>query len=158
MVDHVLHAKVMVEDGHASQHGVVCHHFSANVASQVESDLLCELVEFIFFLMEEIIALRDGFFAFSDRLLQEGDLVTLGGALTVRLWALQGGDGGGISFAMLRLPPEGGTIILIGSLRFLTITVPYYACMSPNNVLTCILGFGKPYMCGFKVIIIDKKS
>ncbi len=71
-------------------------------------DTLRKLAKFSSSLLEEITTLRGGFFAFGRRLLQEGDLGTLDDALTARLYALRGGDGGGISTGMLQvLPPMG---------------------------------------------------
>lgn len=94
--------------------------YESSVASfEVELDSLRKLAIFSSSLLEEITTLWGGFFAFGRRLLHEGDLGTLGSALTSRLCALRGGDGGGISTAMLWvLLPMGGTAVLVGSLWF----------------------------------------
>ena len=64
--------------------------------------------------------LGGGFFDFGGCLEQVGDLGISGDAFTARLYALRGGDGGGISAVVLRaLPAEGGAAVLIGSLHFL---------------------------------------
>lgn len=102
-------------------------------------DTLRKLAKFSSSLLEEITTLRGGFFAFGRRLLQEGDLGTLDDALTARLYALRGGDGGGISTGMLQvLPPMGWTAILVGSLRFLD-DVPYFEGTVANFVRNPVL-------------------
>ena len=79
--------------------------------------------------------LRDDILFLGRRLLDEGDLGTLGGPFTARFCALRGGNDGRISTPIMRVPPPMiGTGVLVGSLRFLDGT-PCYALAVANGVL-----------------------
>ena len=79
--------------------------------------------------------LRDGILFFSRRLLDEGNLGTLGSPFIARFCALRGGDDEGISTPMVRvLRPMVGTDALVGSLHFLDGT-PCSALAVANDVL-----------------------